>query len=316
MRNILISILTIINLFCACPLEGMDIFSRKFNSENGLPDNNVRNIIQDSKGFIWMGTPGGLYRFDNYFYTTYKYSESGNTKLLNNNHISGLYRLPDDRLLIVELGGKLSIFDVNSNRFVDLPARKKQHVYDSVRTTKTDMQALAQFKTVIDNGGNVINDNLGNMVVVDTTGLIWFIDRNTREVIKMRVFDKDLFPLVNSKKYKIVTSRKNNLIWVSTNGCGITVYDRKTQTARHIRHDSGLISSDFIIDMCMDRNEDVWVADEFNGAVCLTVQDNDTAVKLLNPHAGNQRANQVICDEVDARQHFVYCQHIRRRIQD
>lgn len=293
MRNILISILTIINLFCACPLEGMDIFSRKFNSENGLPDNNVRNIIQDSKGFIWMGTPGGLYRFDNYFYTTYKYSESGNTKLLNNNHISGLYRLPDDRLLIVELGGKLSIFDVNSNRFVDLPARKKQHVYDSVRTTKTDMQALAQFKTVIDNGGNVINDNLGNMVVVDTTGLIWFIDRNTREVIKMRVFDKDLFPLVNSKKYKIVTSRKNNLIWVSTNGCGITVYDRKTQTARHIRHDSGLISSDFIIDMCMDRNEDVWVDDEFNGAVCLTVQDNDTAVKLLNPHAGNQRANQV-----------------------
>ena len=40
-------------VICLCTLHvlGVEIYSRKLDSSNGLPDNNVRNLIQDSKGF-------------------------------------------------------------------------------------------------------------------------------------------------------------------------------------------------------------------------------------------------------------------------
>lgn len=286
-------LLILILLIHATQMDGVEIFSRKLNSENGLPDDNVRNIAQDSRGFIWMGTPGGLYRFDNYFYTTYKYSETGNTKLLNNNHITALFSLPGDKMLIAEHGGKFSVFDVNQNKFVDVPEKQKRQMYANARKARFDRKALTPYKSIIDNGGNVINDNLGNMVVLDTTGLVWFIDKNTGETIKMRVFDRALYPLVSSKKYKVVTSRRNGLIWVSTNGCGITVYDRKARTTQHIRQGTGLVSTDFIVDMYMDKNEDVWVADEFHGVACLTACEQRTTVKLIDPMAMTLRGNQV-----------------------
>lgn len=35
-----------------------------YDDENGLPSNEVYSIIQDSKGFIWLGTSIGLFKFD------------------------------------------------------------------------------------------------------------------------------------------------------------------------------------------------------------------------------------------------------------
>lgn len=283
----------IIFFLCALQAKGVEIFSRKLNSESGLPDDNVRSIIQDSKGYIWMGTPGGLYRFDNYFYTTYKYSASGNLRLLNNNHITGLYNIPDDRLLIAEQGNKYSVFDVNQNKFVEVSDNQKELLCGSVRKTKTNDRLLAPFKSILANGGNVINDNLGNMAVIDNTGLLWFVDKNNGETFRMRVYDEAMFPVVNSKKYKVVTSPQDGLVWVSTNGCGITVYDRKARTEQHIRQGSGLISTDFILDMCMDKDGDVWVADEFHGVACLTAKRDYTTFRPLAPDAKTTRSNQV-----------------------
>ena len=272
---------------------GVEVLSRKLNSDNGLPDNNVRHIVQDAKGFIWMGTPNGLYRFDGYFFTTYKYSETGNARLLNNNHIQALYTLPDNRLLIAEQGHQFSVFDIEENRFVELPEKEKELLYDGCRKKDLDPKVEQRFRNVIDNGGGIISDNLGNNVVIDNTGQLWFIDRQTGETIQMRVFDEDLFPLVSSKKFKVVTSQRRQLIWVSTNGCGITVYDRKEKTVKHIRQDSGLIASDYIIDMCLDCDDNVWVADEFHGLEYLIPAENNMTVRLLNQHAKGLRDNQV-----------------------
>lgn len=289
------SILTAITILFLFTLQvrGVEIFSRKLNTESGLPDDNVRSILQDSKGYIWMGTPGGLYRFDNYFYTIYKYTDTGNLRLLNNSNITGLYGLQGGKVLVSEQGGKFSIFDVNKNKFVEVSDKRKKRLYDNLRKAKTDDRLLAPFKWVIANGGNVINDNLGNMAVIDNTGLLWFIDKNTGETIRMRVYDKALFPMVDSKRYKVVTSPKDNLVWVSTNGCGITVYDRKSKTEQHIRQGSGLISTDFILDMCIDKDGDVWVADEFHGVACLTPSRSYTTFRMLAPNAKTTRSNQV-----------------------
>ena len=39
-------------------------YSRNYTINNGLPDNCIREIYKDSRGFLWAGTDAGLSRFD------------------------------------------------------------------------------------------------------------------------------------------------------------------------------------------------------------------------------------------------------------
>ena len=271
----------------------VEFFSRKLNSDHGLPDNNVRVLAQDSRGYLWMGTPNGLYRYDGYFFTTYKHAETGNLQLLGNNHITACYALPDGRMLFAEQGGMFSVYDMEQGLFIDLPQQEKQRLYDEYRRMDVPADVENRFREVITHSGGVIKDNLGNMVVLDNTGLIWHIDRKTGETVSMRVFDEKLFPLVSSKKYKVVTSERKGLIWVSTNGCGITVYDRNNKTIDYIRQSSGLISTNFIQDMCIDKEDNIWVADEFHGVVYISTAQENVEFHQLAPQDGGLRSNQV-----------------------
>ena len=41
-----------------------DYYCRSWLVDDGLPHNNVNRVIQDSRGFLWLATVGGLARFD------------------------------------------------------------------------------------------------------------------------------------------------------------------------------------------------------------------------------------------------------------
>ena len=289
-KTILFSILL---AFCTHQLLAVEIFSRKLYTSNGLPDNNVRNLAQDSKGFLWLGTPDGLYRFDGYFFTHYKHIPGEGQDGLENNHVTGCYALSDGRMLFSERGGVYSVFDINTNRFVHLPTAEKERLYQQARQRTGDERLLKPHKDILAAGGNYINDNLGNIIVIDKVGRIWFIDRKTGETIHMNVFDEQLFPMVSSPKFKVMTSEKKGLIWVSTNGCGITVYDRNTHEERHIRATSGLISTDYIQDICLDHHDNIWAADEFHGIVYLATEPSQAETHLLQPDSKELRSNQV-----------------------
>ncbi|MBK7214910.1 MAG: hypothetical protein IPH88_16800 [Bacteroidales bacterium] len=40
----------------------------KYTTANGLSDNNTNAIIQDSRGFLWIGSNNGLSQFDGRFF--------------------------------------------------------------------------------------------------------------------------------------------------------------------------------------------------------------------------------------------------------
>lgn len=53
-------------MFAYVTALALDIRSTKFATPNGLSDNNVRQILQDSRGYIWFATFNGLTRYDGY----------------------------------------------------------------------------------------------------------------------------------------------------------------------------------------------------------------------------------------------------------
>lgn len=59
-----------------------------WTTDNGLPQNGVRNITQTPDGYLWFTTFDGLVRFDGVQFTTFNKS---NTKGIINNRFTGLY---------------------------------------------------------------------------------------------------------------------------------------------------------------------------------------------------------------------------------
>ncbi|MCD8554910.1 two-component regulator propeller domain-containing protein, partial [Seleniivibrio sp.] len=60
-------------LFCHSVFsQGFDFKFKSFSIEDGLSHNVVECMLQDSRGFIWIGTPDGLNKFDGYSFTVYR----------------------------------------------------------------------------------------------------------------------------------------------------------------------------------------------------------------------------------------------------
>lgn len=51
--------------------NGAHPYFRRYSTEDGLPSPEVHEIIQDSRGYIWIGTDNGVCRFDGYSFKKY-----------------------------------------------------------------------------------------------------------------------------------------------------------------------------------------------------------------------------------------------------
>jgi signal transduction histidine kinase/ligand-binding sensor domain-containing protein/DNA-binding response OmpR family regulator len=92
-----------------------DIISRHFTMKEGLSNEYVLCLLQDSQGFLWMGTQGGLNKFDGYHFTTYRENPSDSNSL-SNNFIHSLWEDKQQRLWIGTRTG-LDLFDLRTEKF-------------------------------------------------------------------------------------------------------------------------------------------------------------------------------------------------------
>ncbi|WP_207532127.1 ATP-binding protein [Desertivirga arenae] len=94
-------------------------FEQYFSSQ-GLPDNRVRNIFQDSKGYLWVGTMNGLCRFDGYTFKKF-YSNHATSTITT----SWAHAIAEDEKGNLFIGTKygLSKFDRSTEQFIDLGKR-------------------------------------------------------------------------------------------------------------------------------------------------------------------------------------------------
>ena len=75
---------------------------RTWTSENGLPQNSIRAMLETHDGFLWIGTRGGLARFDGVTFTTWKV---GQPNSIPSDSITGLAEDADHSLWISSDGG-------------------------------------------------------------------------------------------------------------------------------------------------------------------------------------------------------------------
>ena len=87
------------------------IFSKIENS----PDQSINTILQDSLGFMWLGTNNGLFRYDGYKFNSLRRSIE-NKNSLTANAINQIETYSCDEYWIATHGGGLNIFNPKKER--------------------------------------------------------------------------------------------------------------------------------------------------------------------------------------------------------
>lgn len=72
-------------------VAGQHVRFERISIEQGLSHSTVNCILQDSKGFMWLGTNDGLNRYDGHDFTLYKHVPS-DPHSLSHNHIKSLHQ--------------------------------------------------------------------------------------------------------------------------------------------------------------------------------------------------------------------------------
>src|SRR5436190_10670941 len=83
---------------------------------SGLSQNHIMCILQDSRGFIWLGSRDGLNRYDGYQFTIYK-NDPKDPASISNNFITGMLEDKNGDLWITTRGGGVNRYNKETNRF-------------------------------------------------------------------------------------------------------------------------------------------------------------------------------------------------------
>ena len=70
--------------------------------KDGLIDNEVHHLAQDTMGYIWAGTENGLSRFDGHYFTSF--TQDSDPNLVSGNYIEKLH-ISDGKLLVLAREG-------------------------------------------------------------------------------------------------------------------------------------------------------------------------------------------------------------------
>lgn len=82
---------------------------RHYNIENGVPSNGISSILQDQKGYIWLGTENGLSRFDGNQFIFYQKSNP----LYPNLHASSINAICETNTNELWLGTENGVYIYN-----------------------------------------------------------------------------------------------------------------------------------------------------------------------------------------------------------
>jgi ligand-binding sensor domain-containing protein/signal transduction histidine kinase len=126
----------------AAMLELGDPYFETVGDADSIPDNNVTALAQDHSGFIWIGTPSGLIRFDGYRFRRYV-RDPLDPDSLGGVFIRALLVSSDGRLWVGTNADGVSVLDPASGRFQRFrhdPANASSLAHDQVRAIAEDAQ--------------------------------------------------------------------------------------------------------------------------------------------------------------------------------
>jgi ligand-binding sensor domain-containing protein len=238
----------------------------KYGVAEGLPEEFVRDMVQDDKGFIWFGTQNGLVKYDGYRFEVFRgYSNKTDTASFQlRNLVGGLLKTRDGKIWIgkSELSGKggVACFDPATETFRHFYINSKSTEQSSSVLKMEDQEGNIWFKFF--QGSNQsftcrLNPVTGRITqyplvdilfgsiyfkesnTIESSGTIWLLD--SKQNLHRLNRQKDSFEMIIPVGSKLLNSGKpDTLRWLAAGGGsndqlllsgihGVYIFDCKNQ---------------------------------------------------------------------------------------
>ncbi len=261
-----------------------------FTVDNGLSQSTVFSITQDKFNNMWFATYDGLNRFNGYDFIVYKH-DTNDTTTIADNILNVLYTDSQGEVWVGTHSG-LSFYDRENDNFVNfykIIDGSRVQVHSILELNKDSLligtnRGLYLFdvedkkfsqKNLLLNNDISINCliKLDHLIYIGTDNNIYVYDIFTSRIGKVSRSLEDM------KIHSIVKSRKDNGLWVATEGFGLYYIDLNTFSTYHYTTSDNL-NSLYVRSLSYDSQDKLWIG-TFNG---LNIYDEETHIMSSFSH--------------------------------
>lgn len=141
--------------------------------------------------------------------------------------------------------------------------------------------------------GRVLTDNKGRKWVYNKTGVLRLVRQD--KLVPLILFPQQTTNYIDHERFHIVEDN-HGLIWISTYGKGLFVFNQDLTQSQHFVADKlgeSPIASNYLLGIIADRHDGVWVSSEYGGVSHIQVMDK--GVERIYPNGeGNMDFSNVV----------------------
>jgi ligand-binding sensor domain-containing protein len=177
-----------------------------FTTKDGLPHNNIKSIVQDKTGFLWIATWDGLSRFDGYEFKNYFHRPDDSTSLPFFLIIKVCVDI-NDNLWVLDNSGNLALYNRIEDNFIRFDnIRDSLYITDITVDKSENLWMIGQNGVVLkyeyeiakftqlsikDQNNNILNfENATSKISFDNRGNFWIrvgFSRSPSQIYKISV---------------------------------------------------------------------------------------------------------------------------------
>lgn len=141
--------------------------------------------------------------------------------------------------------------------------------------------------------GRVLTDNKGRKWIYNKTGVLRLVRQD--KLVPLILFPQQTTNYIDHERFHIVEDN-HGLIWISTYGKGLFVFNQNLTQSQHFVADKlgeSPIASNYLLGIIADRHDGVWVSSEYGGVSHIQVMDK--GVERIYPNGeGNMDVSNVV----------------------
>ncbi|WP_373009800.1 two-component regulator propeller domain-containing protein [Mucilaginibacter sp.] len=245
-------------------------YFKHYQVDDGLIHNSVTCVIQDSKGLIWIGTRGGLNRFDGYTFKTFK-NKNNKFGNIGNNIITALAE-DKNGMLWIGTGKGIFKYDPYKEVFTALEIAPQTYISHLLIDSKNKLWFAANFSLYKYNQADkkienlkiqvtcMVIDRSKNLWVGNNDGVISIYNPQGKSIASVRIIDQGIPASLRSIS-KIFPVNENEVLV----GCfkqGLKSYNIKTGIIKTLSLRNNDNTDVYVRDITAGNDQEYWIATE------------------------------------------------------
>jgi len=235
-----------------------------YSQEHGLSNSQIHCVLQDKKGWMWIGTSQGVCRFDGYRFTVFKNNPDDSTSL-KGNLIRVIFEDSKGQLWIGTEDGGLNKFDRDKETF-------SHFFYEGDQAPLKDVSVTS------------IHEDKNGSLWIGTENNLFRIDNESR-LTTIKPLNRPAF----SEYFRVIRPANKGEIWLGTNN-GLFLYNPAANLVKKVQLIENQINEE-IWEILPGQDGRTWIGTYADGMFVVNSTTLESNHIIIDPD--NDRSNTV-----------------------